>query len=56
LAIGALAIGRLAIKRIAIENTKLAHVEIRDLVVTRVHAREVIVSDSLQLPGSSTAA
>ena len=50
-AIGALAIGRLAIRRIAVESGKFKSLEIQDLTVTRLHAAEVIVSDSLKLPG-----
>jgi hypothetical protein len=49
-AIGALAIGRLAIRRVFIERAKLKSLEINDLTVTRIHAAEVIVSDTLTLP------
>jgi len=51
-AIGALAIGRLAIRRLAIDHAKLKSLEIADLTVTRLHAAEVTVNDSLKLPGS----
>jgi hypothetical protein len=52
-AIGALAIGRLAIRRVVIESAKLKSPEIQDLTVTRLHAAEVTVSDSLKLPESN---
>lgn len=52
-AIGALAIGRLAIRRLAVENAKFKSLEIADLTVTRLHAAEVTVSQSLKLPGSN---
>jgi hypothetical protein len=52
-AIGALAIGRLAIRRIQVESAKFKSLEIEDLTVTRLHAAEVIVRDSLKLPGSN---
>jgi hypothetical protein len=52
-AIGALAIGRLAISRVAIDSAKLKSLEIQDLTVTRLHAAEITVSDSLKLPGSN---
>src|SRR5215471_16698858 len=51
-AIGALAIGRLAIRRLLVERVKFKSVEIDELSVTRLRAAEVIVSDSLELPGS----
>jgi len=49
-AIIATAIGRLAIRRVFIERAKLKSLEINDLTVTRIHAAEVIVSDTLTLP------
>ncbi len=53
-AIGALAIGRSAIRRVQIENAKLKSLGIGDLTVSRFRAREVIVSDSLELPQKSS--
>jgi hypothetical protein len=52
LAIGAFAIGRLVIRRVVVESAKLRYFEIEDLTVTRLHAAEITVSDSLKLPGS----
>jgi hypothetical protein len=52
-AIGALAIGRLAIRRVVIDGAKFKTLEIEDLTVTRLHAAEVAVSDSLDLPAST---
>jgi hypothetical protein len=52
-AIGALAVGRLAIRRLEVEKAYLKSVEIEDLTVTRLHAAEVTVSDSLKLPRSN---
>jgi len=52
-AIGALAIGRLAIRRVVVERAEFKSLEIRDLTVTRLHAAEVTVSDSLKVPGSN---
>ena len=51
-AIGALAIGRLAVRRVVVENAKFKSIEIDDLVVKRIRAAEVTVSDSLDAPGS----
>src|SRR5580704_18077473 len=48
-AIGALAIGRLAIRRVRIESAQLKSLEIGELTVSRLRARQVIVSDSLEL-------
>jgi len=50
LAIGALAIGSLAIRRLAIERTDLKFLVIGDLIVKRLHAGEITVSGSLNLP------
>jgi hypothetical protein len=50
-AIGAFAIGRLVIRRLSVENAKFRSLEIQDLTVTRLRAAEVIVGDSLKLPG-----
>ena len=47
----ALAIGRLAIRHVVVDSAKLKSLEIQDLTVTRLHAAEVTVSDSLKLPG-----
>ena len=52
-AIGALAIGRLKIRRVIIDGAEFKSLEIHDLTVTRLRAAEVIVSDSLKLPGSN---
>jgi hypothetical protein len=41
----------LAIRRVVVESAKLKSLEIQDLTVTRLHAAEVTVSDSLKLPG-----
>jgi hypothetical protein len=49
-AIGALAIRRLAIRRLVVDGAKFKSLEIQDLTVTRLHAAEVTVSDSLKLP------
>jgi len=54
-AIGALAIGRLAIRRVVIDNAKFKTLEIEDLTVKRLHAGEVTVSDSLDLPATGVA-
>jgi len=54
-AIGALAIGRLAIRRVLLEGAEIGSLRIRDLSVTRLHAGEVIVSDSLELPAGDAA-
>ena len=54
-AIGALAVGRLAIRRLEVETAYLKSLEIEDLTVTRLHATEVTVSDSLKLPGATAA-
>jgi hypothetical protein len=51
-AIGALAVGRLAVRRIVVGSAKFKSLEIQDLTVTRLHAAEVIVSESLKLPKS----
>jgi hypothetical protein len=52
-AIGALAIGRLAIRRVFVGSAEFKSLQIQDLIVTRLHAAEVSVSGSLQLPESS---
>jgi len=36
-----------------IESAKFKSLEIQDLTVTRLHAAEVTVSESLKLPGSN---
>jgi hypothetical protein len=54
IAIGALAIGRLAIRRVVVETAKLKSLEIQDLSVTRLHAGEITVSDSLKLSEGTT--
>ena len=46
----ATAIGALAIGRVVIGRAELKSLEIQDLTVKRLHAAEVVVSDSLQLP------
>ena len=51
-AIGALAVGRLAIRRLSLERAKVGTLEIEDLIVTRLHAAEATVSDSIKLPES----
>jgi len=51
-AVGALSIRRLAIRRILIESAEFKSLEIQDLIVTRLRAAEVTVTDSLTLPGS----
>ncbi len=52
-AVGAFTIGapmgRLAIRRLSIEWAQLRSLEIEDLAVRRLHAREVVVNDSLTL-------
>lgn len=50
LAIGALAIGRLAIRRIVAGSAEFKSVKIHDLIVARLRAGDVTVSDSLKLP------
>ncbi len=52
-AIGALAVGRFAIRRLLIESAEFKKLHVEDLVVTRIRASEVIVSDSLELPKGS---
>lgn len=52
-AIGALAIGRLAIRRVEVESAKFKSLEIDDLIVKRIRAADVTVSDSLKTPGSA---
>ena len=52
-AIGALAIGRLAIRRVLVDTAEFKSLKVHDLTVTRLHAAEVTVSDSLTLPGSN---
>lgn len=52
-AIGALAIGRLAIRRALVGNAEFKSLVIQDLAVTRLHAAEVTVSGSLNLPGDN---
>ncbi len=52
-AIGALAIGRLAVRRVVVENAKFKSIEIDDLIVKRIRAAEVTVSDSLEVPGNT---
>jgi hypothetical protein len=54
-AIGALAVGRLAVRRLEVEKARLKSLNIEDLTVTRLHAAEVTVSDSLKLPGTTRA-
>lgn len=49
-AIGALAIRRLAIRRLLVGSAELQSLRIDDLVVTRIHAGEIIASDSLTVP------
>jgi hypothetical protein len=49
-AIGALAIRKLAVSNLVIENAKFKSLEIQDLTVTRLHAAEIAVSDSIQFP------
>jgi hypothetical protein len=51
-AIGALAIGKLAIRRLAVERVRFKSVEIEELTVKRIHASEITVAHSLNLPGS----
>jgi hypothetical protein len=52
--VGAFAIGRLVIRRLSVENAKFKPLDINDLTVTRLHAAEVTVSHSLDLPGGDT--
>ena len=52
-AFGAFAIGRLSIRRLLIRNVALKSVEIGELDVKSLHVGELIVSNSLKLPGSS---
>jgi hypothetical protein len=57
-AVGAFAIGALTIRRLAIRgvvgtSAKFKSLEIQDLAVKRLHAAEVIVTDSLKVPGSN---
>lgn len=49
-AIGALVIGRLVVRRITVDSAKFKPLEIQELVVTRLQAGEVVVTDSLKLP------
>ena len=49
-AIGALTIRLLAVRRVVIDHAKFKSLEIEDLTVNRLHAGEVSVSDSLNLP------
>ena len=49
-AIGALSVGRLAVRRILVGDAKFKSLEIQDLMVTRLHAAEIFVSESVQLP------
>jgi len=51
-AIGASAIGRLAVHRVVVENAKFKSIEINDLIVKRIRAAEVTVSESLEVHGS----
>ena len=51
-AIGALAVGRLAIRRMTIESARFRSLEIEDVTVARLHAREVVITNSLALPGN----
>ncbi len=51
-AIGALAIGRLAIRRIVIDSAELKNLRIEDLTVIRLRAAEVVITDSLEVPGN----
>jgi hypothetical protein len=50
-AIGVLSIRKLAIRRVMVASGVFKSLEIQDLIVTRIHAAEVTVSDSLHLPG-----
>ena len=52
-AIGALTILRLSIRRVLIENTQFKSHEIQDLTERRLRAAEIIVSDSIEFPGSN---
>lgn len=51
-AIGALAIWRLAIDGVRVGRAGLKSLQIKDLVVTRLHAGEPTVSGPLELPRS----
>jgi hypothetical protein len=53
-AVGALAIGRLAIRRGRSRGARLKSLEIEDLTVKRLHAAEITVNGSLNLPASNT--
>jgi hypothetical protein len=54
LAIGALAIGALAIRRLSVDRTELKSLVIGDLSVSRLHAADITVSGSLNLPAGGT--
>lgn len=49
-AIGALAIGRLLIRNLSVDRAKLCHLEIGDLDMSRLRARNLVVTDSLEIP------
>jgi hypothetical protein len=49
-AIGVLVVRRVAIRHLKIDRTELRSVEIEDLTVARIRAKEVVVTGSLQLP------
>ena len=53
-ALGALVVGRLAIRRLAVERAAFKSLAIGDLTVDRLRAANIIVSDSLELPGART--
>jgi len=53
-AIGALAIGRLAIRKVSIDIAKLKRIEIEDLTVAHLRAGTVTVTDSLEVPETSS--
>ena len=41
-AVGALSIGRLAVRRIVVDGAKFKSLQIEDLTVTRLHAKEIV--------------
>jgi hypothetical protein len=52
-AIGVLAIGRLVIRRLLAGQVEFDSFRVRDLAVTRLRVGELVVSDSLELPGQA---
>ena len=51
-AVSAFAIGRLSIRRLKIRNASVKSLDIQDVNVKRLRVDELVVTDSLKIPGA----